>query len=35
MRNIECFVKEPNYIATVGGDFFGLFGDDFIHIPSK
>ncbi|KAI0033321.1 phosphoesterase family-domain-containing protein [Vararia minispora EC-137] len=27
--------SEPNYIATVGGDFFGLFGDEFIHIPSN
>ncbi|KAG6375775.1 phosphoesterase family-domain-containing protein [Boletus reticuloceps] len=27
--------SEPNYIASVGGDFFGLASDDLIRIPSN
>jgi len=27
--------SEPNYIATVGGDFFGLADDSFYNIPSN
>ncbi|KAI6136995.1 phosphoesterase family-domain-containing protein [Pisolithus sp. B1] len=27
--------SEPNYIASVGGDFFGLFDDDFEAIPTN
>lgn len=27
--------SEPNYVAAVGGDHFGMDGDDFIRIPSN
>ncbi|KAJ7776308.1 phosphoesterase family-domain-containing protein [Mycena metata] len=27
--------SEPNYIASVGGDFFGAHGDSMYHIPSN
>ncbi|KAI0698952.1 phosphoesterase family-domain-containing protein [Cerioporus squamosus] len=27
--------SEPNYIAAVGGDFFGAADDDFYHIPQN
>ncbi|EIM90179.1 uncharacterized protein STEHIDRAFT_145314 [Stereum hirsutum FP-91666 SS1] len=27
--------SEPNYIASLGGDFFGLGDDDYYHIPSN
>ena len=27
--------SEPNYIAAVGGDFFGLGNDALVNIPSK
>ncbi|KAI0705371.1 phosphoesterase family-domain-containing protein [Earliella scabrosa] len=27
--------SEPNYIAAVGGDFFGAHDDDFYHIPQN
>lgn len=27
--------SEPNYVATVGGDFWGMHDDDFYNIPTK
>ncbi|KAH7921245.1 hypothetical protein BV22DRAFT_1198325 [Leucogyrophana mollusca] len=27
--------SEPNYLAAVGGDFWGLYDDDFVAIPSN
>ena len=27
--------SEPNYIASVGGDYFGLNNDDFVRIPEN
>ncbi|KAI0289711.1 phosphoesterase family-domain-containing protein [Russula brevipes] len=27
--------SEPNYVATVGGDFWGMANDDFFNIPSN
>jgi hypothetical protein len=27
--------SEPNYLSTVGGDFFGLGDDNFYNIPAK
>ncbi|KAJ7144285.1 phosphoesterase family-domain-containing protein [Mycena epipterygia] len=27
--------SEPNYVAAIGGDFFGLQDDDMYHIPSN
>lgn len=27
--------SEPNYVATVGGDFWGMGDDNFYNIPSK
>ena len=27
--------SEPNYIGSVGGDFWGLYNDDLVYIPSN
>jgi acid phosphatase len=27
--------SQPNYIASVGGDYFGLNNDDFVRIPEN
>jgi hypothetical protein len=27
--------SQPNYVASIGGDYFGLNNDDFVRIPEN